>query len=445
MKEEVRIALIGAGSLAFTPSLLKSLATSALSDEYKLTVALMDIDPGILDIMYKVGIKLQEHFSKKGKAESLKIEKYTDRKSALRDADFVTVTISVGGAEATHLDVQIPKEVGIIQSIGDTVGPAGIFRCFRHTPVMLDIAQDMEDLCPRAILCNYTNPLTPLTRVVQRETKIRCYGLCSGPGSAKLALARAFDSKPEDVEVYVAGINHLYWVKDFKVKGQDGYALLKEKLDRGETPKIDPVHLQLHKIFGLLPSVGIGHHVSEFFPSLFMHEKAVERYKIPLYLKGTIYDYDIREQILKMLNGILSGERTIESLKEGEEATAITLMEALVLGKRVLFPGINVPNDGLIPNIQSWGILEVPAYIDSLGVHPLSIGQLPRGIAAILSNRLNQYEVTIDAALTGDRSMAIQSLLMDGYVQTIDVAERLLDEVLEAEKKWMPSYWFDGR
>ncbi|MGQ9515155.1 MAG: family 4 glycosyl hydrolase [Thermoproteota archaeon] len=444
MKKEVKIALIGAGSLAFTPSLLKGLTLSALSDECKLTVALMDIDPEILGMMYEIGKKLQDHLRKKGKAESLKIEKYTDRKSALRDADFVTVTISVGGTEATHLDVQIPKEMGIIQSIGDTVGPAGIFRSFRHVPVVLDIARDMEDLCPEAILCNYTNPLTPLTRVVLRETKIRCYGLCSGPGSARPALARAFDSMPEDVEVYVVGINHLYWVKDFKVKGQDGYTLLKEKLARGETPKIDPVHLQLYKIFGILPSVGIGHHVSEFFPSLFMHQKAVEQYKIPLYLKGTIYDYGVREQVHKMLNGILSGERTVESLEEGEEATAITLMEAMVLDKRAIFPGINVPNDGIVPNIQSWGILEVPAYIDSLGVHPLSMGQIPKGVAAVLSNRLNQYEVTIDAALTGDRSMALQSLLMDGYVQNIEVAEKLLEKLLEAEKKWIPPYWFNS-
>lgn len=444
MRKEVRVVLIGAGSLAFTPSLLKGLAMSPLSDECEMTVALMDINHEILDTMYQVGTKLQEHFERRGKTRSFKIEKYMDRKAALRDADFVTVTISVGGAEATHLDIQIPKAKGILQAIGDTVGPAGVFRSFRHVPVMLDIAQDMEDLCPDAFLLNYTNPLTPLTRVVQRETKIRCYGLCSGPFGARPALARAFESKPEDVEVLVAGINHLFWIKDFKVKGMDGYELLKEIVARGEKPKIDPVHFQLYKVFGILPSVGIGHHVSEFFPSLFMNEEAVEKYRIPLDLKGTIYDYGVRDRVLKAIKGVISGEKAVDSLEEGEEATAITLIESIVLGKKTIFPGINVPNDGIITNLQSWGTLEVPALVDSLGVHPFSLGQLPRGVAAVLAERLNQYELEIEAALSGERGLALQSLLMDGYVRSVEVAEELLNEVLEAEREWVPSYWFKG-
>lgn len=444
MKDEIKVTLIGAGSLAFTPSLLKGFSQSELSERCKLTIALMDIDPKVLDTMYGIGIRIKEGVEKRGKAGGLKIEKYGDRKAALEGADFVTVTISVGGAKATHLDVEIPKAKGILQSIGDTVGPAGIFRDFRHVPVMLDIARDMEDTCPDAYLFNYTNPLTPLTRVVQRETKIKCYGLCSGPGAARPTLARAFDVKPEDVEVYVAGINHLFWVKDFAIRGRAGYPMLKEREARGEMPRFDPMHLQLYKVFGLLPSVGIGHHVAEFFPNLFMHKDAVEKYKIALDLKGTIYDYEVRARFEKMLNDIISGKKAIDSLEVGEEATAITLMESMILGKGTLFPGINVPNLGIISNLPPWGTLEVPAYIDTMGVHPLSLGPFPKGIAAVLADRLHQYEVTIDVALTGDRSLALQALLMDGYVRSIDVAEALLDEILVAEKDWLPDFWSKG-
>lgn len=444
MKDEIKVTLIGAGSIAFTPSLLKGFAQSELSEKCKLTVTLMDIDPKILETMYKIGTSISEYAKRRGKAEGLKIEKHGDRKAALEGADFVTITISVGGAKATHVDVEIPKTKGILQSIGDTVGPAGVFRDLRHVPVMLDIARDMEDICPDAFMFNYTNPLTPLTRVVQRETKIKCYGLCSGPGAAGPALARAFDVKPEEVEVYVAGINHLFWVKDFTIKGEKGYHLLKEKITRGEVPRIDPMHFQLYKVFGLLPSVGIGHHVAEFFPNLFMHKEAVEQYKIALDLKGTIYDYEVRARFDKMLNDIISGKKTIDSLEVGEEATAITLMEAIILGKSTLFPGINVPNLGIISNLPPWGTLEVPAYIDPMGVHPIGMGSFPKGVAMVLANRLHQYEITIDAALSGDRSLALQALLMDGYVRSIDVAEKLLDEILRAEKDWLPNVWHKG-
>jgi alpha-galactosidase len=444
LKDEIKVTLIGAGSIAFTPSLLKGFAQSELSEKCKLTVALMDIDPKILETMYKIGTCISEYAKRRGKAEGLKIEKHGDRKVALEGADFVTVTISVGGAKATHMDVEIPKTKGILQSIGDTVGPAGVFRSLRHVPVMLDIARDMEDICPDAFMFNYTNPLTPLTRAVQRESKIKCYGLCSGPGAARSALAQAFDVKPEEVEAYVAGINHLFWVKDFTIKGEEGYRILKEKIARGEVPRFDPMHFQLYKVFGLLPSVGIGHHVAEFFPNLFMHKEAIEQYKIALDLKGTIYDYEVRDHFDKMLNDIISGKKAIDSLEVGEEATAITLMMAIVLGKSVLFPGINLPNLGIIPNLPPWGTLEVPAYIDPMGVHPFGMGSFPKGIAEVLSDRLHQYEVTIDAALTGDRSLALQALLMDGYVRSINVAERLLDEIIRVEKDWLPDVWHKG-
>jgi alpha-galactosidase len=444
MKDEVKVTLIGAGSIAFTPSLLKGFVESELSAERKLTIALMDIDPEILDMMYRIGVKLQEDLRRRGKDKEITIEKHVDRKASLEGADFVTVTISVGGAKATHLDVEIPKASGILQSIGDTVGPAGVFRDLRHVPVLLDIARDMEDICPGAYLFNYTNPLTPLTRVVQRETKIKCYGLCSGPGGAQLGLARAFGVNPDEVDVKIAGINHLYWIKGFMIKGRDGYSVLKEWTARGETPKFDRMHFDLYKVFGVLPSVGIGHHVAEFFPNLFMHREGVERYGIHLDLKGTIYDYEIRAAVDKKLKGIILGEMSIDALEAGEEATAITLIEAMALGKRKLFPGINVPNVGSISNLPSWGTLEVPAYIDPMGVHPLSMGAFPNGVAAVLDHRLNQYEVTIDAALTGDRGLALQALLMDGYVQSIETAERIFDQILRVEKDWLPEIWYKG-
>ena len=442
--DEVKVVLIGAGSLTFTPSLLKGLILSDIAKEKSLTIALVDINRDILEVMYKVGEKMVSKL-REGK---VRIEKYVDRKKALEGADFVIITIGVGGVEATHVDVNVPRKYGIEQTVGDTVGPGGIMRALRHVPVLLEIAKDMEDLCPEAYMFNYSNPLTPLTRVVLRETKIKAYGLCTGAFGVKGYIADYLKVKPEDVNAYIGGINHLYWITHFTVKGESGYPIVEERIAKEGIPKEGDlaIILKLYKIYGLIPMPG-GRHVAEFFPHLFMHKEAIERYKIPLFPKWTIYDYKEREPFERLLKDIASGKRDVRELLkikglEEEGIGVVNLMEALTLDKRILFPGINVLNTGIIPNLPSWGVVEVPAYVDATGIHPLDVGPLPKGIAGILTQRLAQYEITIDAALTGDKDLVLQALIIDGYVRSIDTAEKLLNDMLNAERRWLPDYWF---
>jgi len=448
LKDEIKVVLIGAGSLTFTPSLLKGLAQSEMARGGSLTVSLVDINPEVLEVMYKVGEKLISTLRKRGEAGEVKLEKYVDRRQALEGADFVIITIGVGGVEATHLDVEVPRKYGIEQTVGDTVGPGGIIRALRHVPVLLEIAKDMEELCPEAYMFNYSNPLTPLTRVVLRETKVKAYGLCTGAFGVRWQIAEYLNVKPSDVEFYIGGINHLYWIVDFTVKGEPGYPLVEEKISREGIPEKgeNAIVLKLYRIFGLIPAPG-GRHVAEFFPHLFMYKEAMERYCIPRFPKGTIYDYKVREPFERMLREIASGRRSVKELLkikglEEEGIGVVMLMEAIALDKNIFFPGINVLNTGIIPNLPSWGVVEVPAYVDSTGIHPINIGYLPKAIAGILTQRLAQYEVTIDAALSGDRDLALQALLMDGYVKSIETAERLLEDMLRAERKWLPDYWF---
>ena len=324
-------------------------------------------------------------------------------------------------------------------------------RALRHIPALLDIARDMEDLCPNAYMFNYSNPLTPLTRAVQRETKVKAYGLCTGVFGIRRLLARYLGVGPEDVEVYVGGINHLYWIMDFAVKGEPGYPIVEEKIAKEGIPErgTGAILLGLYRIFGLIPAPG-DRHVAEFFPHLFMYKEAMEKYGIPRFPEDTIYDYKIREPFEKLLRDIASGKRSVDELLkvwglEEEGKGIIRLMEAIALDKRTLYPGINVPNSGVISNLPMWGVVEVPAYVDATGVHPLNMGSLPKAIAGILTQRLSQYEVTIDATLSGDRDLVMQALLMDGYVKSVEVAERLLEDMLRAEKEWLPNYWFNGK
>lgn len=443
---EFRVVLIGAGSLTFTPSLLKGLAGSELA-ERGLTVALVDIDPEALDVMYGVGVRIAEQL-RRGR---MRVEKHLDRRRALEGADFVIVTIGVGGVRATHLDVEVPRRYGIEQTVGDTVGPGGVMRALRHVPALLEIARDVEDLCPGAYLFNYSNPLTPLTRAVRRETRVKAYGLCTGVFAVSYILASYLGVEPGCVKARVSGINHLYWVVDFTVDGEPGYPLLREKVEREGVPRRGEgaVALRLYRAFGLVPMPG-DRHVAEFFPHLFILGGAMERYGIPRFPEGTIYDYGARRPFEELLRRVASGQAPVEELLkirglEEEGIGVVRLMEAIALDREMVFPGINVPNDGVVPNLPSWGVVEVPAYADSSGIRPLHMGPLPKGIAGVLAQRLAQYEATIDAALSGDRDLALQALLMDGYVSSPDQAEELLEEMLKAEREWLPSYWFQGR
>jgi len=439
---EVKIALVGAGSLTFTPSVIKALTRSKLADECMLTVALIDINKDILDVMYKVSSKMVEAT---GRSSSIRVEKYTDRREAFEGVDFAIVTIGVGGVEVTHLDVEIPRKYGIEQMIGDTVGPGGIMRGIRHVPALIDIASDLDDISPNAYLFNYSNPLTVLTRAVIRECKVKTYGLCTGIFGVVDGIARIFGVASKDVKLYIGGINHFYWILDFTVKGEPGYPKL-ERLIREKPEVIEGSKLifDLYKIYKLIP--GPGRHVAEFLPHIFMKPEAIARYNFKLFPEGTIYDYKVRKPYEELLRAIASDTKPIDELigikgLEEEGIGVVKLIESIVLDEPMFYPGINVANDGCIEGLPSWSVVEVPAYVDSAGIHPIHVGKLHKSIVGLTIPRIMQYELTIDAALSGDKDLAIQAMMIDGYVDDIEKARKILSELIEAEARWLPGYW----
>jgi len=208
-----KIAFIGAGSWGFTRKLVRDVLTFPLLENS--TIALMDIDPEKLDFAKRAVERIVEL----GKYPA-KVEATMDRAAALKDADYVVVTILAGGLDVWRHDIEIPKKYGIDTNIGDTRGPSGIFRALRTIPVMLGIARDMEKYCPNATMLNYTNPMVMLCRAMQRETSIKLTGLChSVQGTAEM-LARWIGAPMSEITYTCAGINHMAWYLDYKWKGE---------------------------------------------------------------------------------------------------------------------------------------------------------------------------------------------------------------------------------
>jgi alpha-galactosidase len=448
MVEEVKISLIGAGSLTFTPALIKAVCESELAKECKVILDLFDVDLKALETSYGVSNKVAEYYKKSRKDVNLEIRKSLGRKESFENTDFAILTIGVGGVQATLMDGEIPFEYNVFQSVADTVGPGGLMRCIRHVPVVVEMAKELQDISPKATIINYSNPMTPLTRAIQRESKIRVYGLCTGIFGCVNFLSNFLEVNREKLSILEAGINHFTWITKLGVPEGDGYPLLEKMFNKKGLPTGNRsiVSFELYKLFGLFPVAG-DRHVAEFFPSIFMNEKMMQKYKIPSFPDGTVYSPERRKPVEDILIKAFEGKIRIETFlqqefleKEGMEA--ITLIESIIFNKKNFFVGINVQNDGCISSVPSWAVVEVPAYIDASGVHPINVGSLPKSILGIINKRVFWYEIGIDAALTYDRNLAIQALLLDGYVNSLDLARELLNRLLEKEKNWLPSGWF---
>ena len=265
----MKIVIIGAGSTVFTPGLIADLTGSTLFADA--TVALVDINARSAETMARYAERVARE-----RGVGLRVEYATDRREVLSGADFVTVTIAVGGARAWERDVRIPEAHGVYQTVGDSVGPGGVFRALRHVPELVAIARDMEELCPDAWLFNYTNPLTALVRAVHKTSPIKCAGLCHGVLHTREAIAHDLGLAPAELSLTAAGLNHLAWVLDLR---HDGAGCLPPVPGPGSRvgwshrrhhPTIpyegfQEVSARLMEMYGYYPSPG-DRHVAEFFP-----------------------------------------------------------------------------------------------------------------------------------------------------------------------------------
>ena len=432
-----KLVLIGAGSTEFTPGLLADLVSSPSLRNSE--VALVDIDPWAVETMVGLARRLSRE-----RGADLVVTGTTDRREALPGADFVTTTIAVGGARGWETDVRVPEKYGVFQTVGDSVGPGGVFRALRHVPEIVAVAKDMEELCPDAWLFNYTNPLSAIVRGVQKATSIRCVGLCHGVLHTRELIARDLGHDPHDVNVVFAGVNHLCWLLDVRHQGEDVYPRLREFLAAGLQRAIDEsidddpydrfqvVSATLTGLYGCFPSPG-DRHVAEFFPYFLKKEGDALKY-------GTQAGLDMTNQILATKDTTRERLRAqadglepldpdlLEDAREGERL--IHIIDAILNDLRMPELAVNVRNDGLIANLPPWAVVEVPGQVSGFGVSGIAVGALPDGIAGILRQRIDQQELTVDAALTGDRDLAIQALLADPLMAQVPIEDAfaMLDE-----------------
>jgi len=437
LMNDLRIVLIGAGSTVFTPGLLADLATSPTFHDA--TVVLVDIDPVAVDVMSRLGRRIATE-----RGVALRVEGTTDRRAALPGASFVTTTIAVGGAPAWEADVRIGERHGIAQTVGDSVGPGGVFRALRHIPELVAIARDMEELCPDAWLLNYTNPLTANVRGIQAVSDIRCVGLCHGIMGTRHVIAQDLGVPTGEINLVAAGVNHLTWLLGVRHNGQDAYPQLRgivaDELASGTSERI--VTATLTQTYGLYPSPG-DRHVAEFFPYFLRQDGNQLAYGLQPGLdttneilagKGTLWT-----RLRAEADGVAELDQSLlDETREGERA--VHMMESIALDRDSVELAVNLRNDGLLPGLPAEAVVEVPGLVNGAGITGIAVPRLPAGITAVLAARAAQQQLVVDAALTGDPDVALQALLADPLVTSIEAARAMLAEALDVHVAHLPQF-----
>ena len=434
----VKICFIGAGSTIFAKNVLgDAMLTSSLQDA---EIALYDIDENRL----KESELMLQTINKNSNQSRAKIQSFSDRKEALKDANFVINAIQVGGYKpSTVIDFEIPKKYGLQQTIGDTTGIGGIFRGLRTLPVMFDIAKEMEEVCPDAWLLNYTNPMAILTMGMLKATKIKTVGLCH---SVQVCVPELFEHlgikdqyNLDEFQWKIAGINHMAWLLEINRNGKDFYPEIRRLASEIANPHKDSVRFELMKHFGYYITESSEHN-AEYHPYFIKknYPELIEQLQIPIdeYLRRCV------DQIAgwETQRDEIVNDGSLEHARSREYASYI--MDAITTGTPTMIAG-NVLNKGLITNLPEDCCVEVPCLVDKNGVQPTYVGKLPTQLAALNRTNINVQELTVEAAMTLEKDKIYQAALMDPHANaelSISEIKAMVDELIAAHGDYLPAY-----
>ncbi|MCL2188420.1 MAG: alpha-glucosidase/alpha-galactosidase [Defluviitaleaceae bacterium] len=432
-----KFTFIGAGSLGFTRGLARDILTfPAFADA---EICLMDIHEG------RLGYSKQaiEKLIKAGNFPAT-VSATTDRKEALKGADGVLITILQGGVDVWRHDIEIPKKYGVDINVGDTRGPSGVFRFLRTAPVMLDIIRDVEQLCPNAIVLNYTNPMAMLCAYLQRMSKVTVSGLCHSVQGTAHMLAEWLGAKDGEYTYTCAGINHQAFYLDFKVNGKDAYPQMKDTVaNKPEILNAEPVRNEMFLQLGYYPTESSGHN-SEYLPWFRKRQDLIDKYCI----HGTNWNPGEHAFILKeYLNADATWEANFKEflakddvdLERGGEYASNIFNALFGDGEPFVYNG-NQLNHGIITNLPDLACVETPVLASPAGLQNIHVGNLPDNLATLISLSAQIEKMAVDAAIEGDPWKVFQANLFDplsAAVLSMQEIKDMTQEMLDKNKDYL--------
>ncbi len=322
--------------------------------------------------------------------------------------------------------------------LGENGGPGAAFHALRNLVVMIPICRDMEELCPEALLLNYTNPESRMIRAVSDLTKIRAVGLCHGVFGAIDGIKRILGRAREELEIVAGGLNHFFWVMKIadKTTGDDLYPALRSRiLDDPECPAAPPLTKKMVEVFGhyTYPS---DDHIGEY---LSFGYEFMEGAKWPYGREARPVPREEPRPEPPRLEQYLSGERQLdEALRESGEL-GVPIIRAIELKQRLWADAVNIPNSGgYVGELSAETVVEVPATVDEKGVHPQAIPPLPEALAAFCRTQASIQKLVVQAYAERSKKRLLQALLLDPAVNSVANAERLIDDMLKVQREYLP-------
>jgi alpha-galactosidase len=446
----IKITMIGAGSTGFSLGIARELLKSDLLRNARFV--LMDISPERLDKSYDRIMKLSSDYN-----ASFFVEKTLDPKRALENADFVITSFAPHRQAFWASDIEIAGKHGVELLQGENGGPAGQIHGLRNITILMNIVEDMKQLCPAAWLLNFTNPMSMLCTYLYKHTSIKSLGFCHQVHGSVGVIAEMLGMEPGGLEVISAGINHMNFLLDIRRKGS-GESFIDEFFER---VKKNPYWQKVaHNIpeqvftreflntFGLYP-IGYDTHICEYIPFFYTpkewkkigYESALttisklESVQKNVDAKGTIDDVEIKRML---------GKDTFpfpaDPAGEYYKETPVEVMESLLTNTPKYLDAMVVQNQGSVANLPYDAVVDIPVVIVGGKARGISVGELPLFAAELCRRQIVIHELVAQAAIEGDRQLFLQALCLDAHTTSLNQARSIMGDYLNKYQEYLPQF-----
>lgn len=431
MTRPIRVAVIGGGS-TYTPELVEGFIEHAAEAPLE-RLALMDIDEEKLQVVGNLARRMVQ-----ASGFRFPVELTTRREVALEGADFVITQIRVGGMAARILDEKIPPQFGVIGQ--ETTGPGGFAKALRTIPMILSLAADLEQLAPGAMLINFTNPAGLITEALHAHSKVNCIGLCNLPIGAEMRIARSLAVDRRRLSLDWVGLNHLNWIRGAWLDGRDIWMeVFSREVENARQSQEDDwgFSAELLETIGMIPCGYLNYYYN--------HPAALEKQKKAVKTRGEEVA-EIEASLIEMYRDEALTEKPALLEKRGGayySKAAVSLITAILNNKGETHI-VNTLNRGAVRELPPDCVIETPCSIGAGGARPLVSKPLPTSVRGLIEAVKTYEQLTVQAAVSGDRRLAVQALLAHPLVPSFNVAQGLVDALLDAHRRYLPQFFPKG-
>ncbi len=448
----IKVSFIGAGSRSFGPAVIRDLLFSDSLMQEGVELSLMDIVPDHLPENEQYA-----HWAMGKLGKKMKVTTTTSLTESLAGASFVVVGLEVDRYLYWSMDFHIPRKYGFKQVYGENGGPGSMFHALRNMGPIVEVARQMEKLCPDAWMLNFSNPEQRLCEAVNRLTGAKAVGLCHGVFMGQHQISQMLGIPLDKLQTKACGLNHFTFFQEIRHKdtGEDLYPALAEVERRA--PWATQWHelgmgRVLFRVFGLWPSPAVNHY-GEYI-----------RWATEFMANELHYYYDAREGKPWETGNIPEFVYTIDGFNtdrpwQPEQQTrstehhefdntnlhpsgelAVPIMEGLLFNKAQMLDAVIVENKGFIPNLPDGAAVEVPAFVDQNGIVPQKMDALPEVIAALMRTQCSIQQLLVEAYAERSRRKLLQAILLDPTVDSYKQAVEMMDEMIGLQQSLLPQF-----